>query len=81
LVSYLDGYPALVRGAAGQGGVVSGEVYRVDSAQLGRLDDFEECPELYQRQEIELEDGSTAEAYVITPERARRLPSLDAYTG
>ena|GEM_PF-957515 len=80
LVRYSEGYPALVR-ASGEDGAVRGELYRVDAEQLGRLDAFEECPTLYQRELIELEDGSSAAAYVIFAEQARGLPSLESYDG
>jgi gamma-glutamylcyclotransferase (GGCT)/AIG2-like uncharacterized protein YtfP len=66
-------YPALVQAA---GGGVSGELYRVTPDQLARLDRFEECPERYQREQIELSDGSMAVAYVMQPEQAERYPWL-----
>ncbi len=59
----LHGYPVLV--AVGRG-VVRGEVYRVSAEHLARLDAFEEVPVRYERARIELEDGSRAEAYVMT---------------
>jgi gamma-glutamylcyclotransferase (GGCT)/AIG2-like uncharacterized protein YtfP len=61
----LGEYPALVRSATG---VVHGELHRVPASDLPALDDFEECPELYQREEIVLEDGSRAVAYLMSPD-------------
>lgn len=59
------------RGASNVGpGVVQGELYGVPEARLPTLDAFEECPSLYQRELIELSDGSRAFAYVISPSRA-----------
>lgn len=64
LVRY-QSYPAMVR--EGQG-CVSGELYEVDARLLARLDEFEDCPHLYQRAEIRLSDGSSAQAYVMSPD-------------
>jgi len=66
VVPHAEGYPALVRGAAGNG-FVQGEVYRVEPAHLSELDEFEECPALYRREPIELDDGSEVEAYLKGP--------------
>ncbi|MEO6602031.1 MAG: gamma-glutamylcyclotransferase family protein [Polyangiaceae bacterium] len=54
----IDGYPALVPGQC----AVSGELYRIASGDLVRLDQFEGAG--YYRQVIELEAGSPALAYV-----------------
>lgn len=53
-----------------EAGVVQGELYAVPEDRLPALDAFEECPSLYQRESIELSDGSCAFAYVIPPSRA-----------
>jgi gamma-glutamylcyclotransferase (GGCT)/AIG2-like uncharacterized protein YtfP len=73
-------YPAM---APLVGARVPGELYVVDAAHLARLDEFEDCPELYQRVEVRLGDGRVAWAYTMTAERVRgaaRLPG-DAWTG
>lgn len=57
-------YPAMVRQGTGR---VVGEVYTVDEDHLRRLDAFEDCPELYERQSIILEGGRSAEAYLMAP--------------
>jgi len=62
----VGGYPALV--AAG-GGVVCGEVYGVTVEHLAALDAFEGVPSLYERASVELDDGETAEAYVMSEAR------------
>jgi len=61
LVEYVEGYPALVpagdtdAGAPeGESAAVTGELYEVDGVQLGRLDAFEDCPTLYQRETIQV---------------------------
>ena len=58
----VDGYPALT---AGRGAVV-GELFEVDTPLLERLDEFEDCPTLYQRIRVELAGGAGAWAYVMT---------------
>lgn len=65
-------YPALAPGA----GVVFGEVYRVTPTLLERIDEFEGCPELYQRVELTLSDGTPAFAYAIAAERASGLSEI-----
>ncbi|MBI2376068.1 MAG: gamma-glutamylcyclotransferase [Deltaproteobacteria bacterium] len=57
----LGAYPALVRGGRT---AVRGELYEVDPRALPALDSFEDEGE-YVRVEVELTDGSTAEAYVF----------------
>jgi gamma-glutamylaminecyclotransferase len=54
----IDGYPALVPGER----AVLGELYRIATLELGRLDEFE--GDGYLRQEIELESGARALGYV-----------------
>ncbi len=66
-------YPALVRGGAGW---VVGEVYFVSQQQLERLDEFEGCPSLYQRERISLQDGSEAWGYLISEAQAAELPRV-----
>jgi gamma-glutamylcyclotransferase (GGCT)/AIG2-like uncharacterized protein YtfP len=56
-------YPAIVPGED----VIDGELYEVDEAMLTILDRFEGVPELYVRIEIELDDGTRAQAYVPAP--------------
>ena len=73
LVHYEDGYPALVVDGSGK---VEGEVYLVDLEVLSELDDFEDCPFLYQRSRIELSDGRGAVAYTIEAKLAMRYPAF-----
>ncbi len=68
-------YPALVP-APDAPGSVAGELYQVDSGDLPRLDKFEDVPDLYQRDSILLEDGTPAEAYVISERRAALHPII-----
>jgi gamma-glutamylaminecyclotransferase len=44
---------------------ISGELYDLDDQVLERLDVFEGCPRLYQREFVALADGTHAEAYVM----------------
>jgi gamma-glutamylcyclotransferase (GGCT)/AIG2-like uncharacterized protein YtfP len=66
-------YPALAEGS----GVVAGELWLVHDALLRELDVFEGCPELYQRGEVVLCDGSRAVAYLVSSERAAELVAFD----
>ncbi|HEX9622064.1 MAG TPA: gamma-glutamylcyclotransferase family protein [Polyangiaceae bacterium] len=70
----LEGYPALVAGAGA--GSVRGELYWVKLELLEALDRFEDCPELYQRHPIALADGSAAQAYSISAQRAGLCPEI-----
>lgn len=69
LVCYGE-YPALAQ-ERGSDERVFGELYRVDAADLPRLDEFEDVPRLYQRAEVILDDGCRAQSYVISPEVAK----------
>ncbi len=73
LVRYGE-YPAI---ASARAGLVFGELLLVDAELLARLDEFEECPELYQRQHIRLRDGRRVFAYVVSPVVAARYPRID----
>ena len=73
----MDWYPAML--AEGRTTVV-GELYAVEGPLLAQLDDYEECPAVYQRLEIELFGGARAQAYVLRPEHGidrPRIPSGD----
>jgi|RhiMethySRZTD1v2_1073278.scaffolds.fasta_scaffold52470_5 gamma-glutamylcyclotransferase (GGCT)/AIG2-like uncharacterized protein YtfP len=68
-------YPALALDP-GAPGVVEGELYLVGDELLPELDHFEGCPELYQRENVVLDDGTTALSYVISAGRAASLPRV-----
>ncbi len=68
-----DEYPALVRGGEES---VEGEVFTVTPELLLELDRFEGCPDLYQREIVLLDDGTSAQSYVISAERARELRAI-----
>lgn len=73
----LGPYPALLEN--GRSSIV-GELYVVDRKQRFVLDVKKECPVLFHRIEVELEDGSRAEAYAMRDEQVRgkrRLPRGD----
>jgi gamma-glutamylcyclotransferase (GGCT)/AIG2-like uncharacterized protein YtfP len=83
LVLYEGLYPALVPGqpcdAQPQQAAptwVVGELFVVEAGHLAHLDQFEECPQLYQRIAVTLAQGTRAQAYAITRERARKYPSI-----
>jgi gamma-glutamylcyclotransferase (GGCT)/AIG2-like uncharacterized protein YtfP len=69
----VDGYPAMSRSNAG---VVHGELYIVSDELLRLLDEFEGVPEWYQREVIQVEDGTSAEAYMVTQEQVRGSPLI-----
>ena len=73
LLHMVSRYPAMSRSKTG---VVHGELYVVTDEHLCLLDEFEGVPELYQREVIELEDGTSAEAYVVTREQVRGAPLI-----
>lgn len=66
-------YPALVEGGKL---AVEGEVFEVSLAQLPALDDFEDVPELYRRERLELEGFGPVWIYVMRPEHAQGRPEL-----
>ena len=67
-------YPALVPAPEG---VVHGELVFVHHELLRTLDEFEQCPTLYQRHAIRLVDGRNAQAYLVTLEVAAACPRID----
>jgi gamma-glutamylcyclotransferase (GGCT)/AIG2-like uncharacterized protein YtfP len=79
LVRYEESYPGLC-GVPGTVQSVQGELFLVTAAHLEELDVFEEVPTLYQRSLVTLEEGTTAWAYVVPPDRAREYPPLKEYS-
>lgn len=55
---------------------IAGELYDVCEELLERLDKFEGCPTLYQRETIALKDGACVEAYVMPRQRVGRAPHI-----
>lgn len=82
LVRYVEDYPALFRWSEDEPEArtrcVRGELYSVSASRLLELDRFEECPDLYRRDSITLEDGRTAFAYVIEASTASAWPVIAA---
>ena len=68
-------YPALV--ASGRV-AVHGEVYLVSKQHRFATDVKKECPVLFHRAQVELEDGTTAEAYLMREEQVRGKRRLAA---
>jgi gamma-glutamylcyclotransferase (GGCT)/AIG2-like uncharacterized protein YtfP len=64
----LGPFPAM---SAGGQMVVLGELYAVDDATLARLDRLEGHPTLYQRTQIQLDDGQEVQAYLMDRARMR----------
>jgi len=69
----LGAFPAMAMSGST---AIAGELYEVDADLLKRLDVFEGCPRLYQREAIVLDDGTRAEAYVMPRERLGRAPHI-----
>jgi gamma-glutamylaminecyclotransferase len=73
----LGAFPGLV---AGGGDVVTGELYEIDDATFAALDDLEDYPRYYQRQQILLANGATAWTYLLSPAQVAEgavIPSGD----
>lgn len=66
-------YPGLVQGGKQ---AVPGEVYAVSAETLARLDHLEEHPDFYRRTPLVLEDGTTAETYLLPSERVKGRPII-----
>lgn len=62
----VDYFPALLKGGTT---AVRGELYRVDAELLERLDELEEVPHYYVREEIALVGGARAETYLMPRDR------------
>ncbi|MAT38181.1 MAG: hypothetical protein CL946_01110 [Ectothiorhodospiraceae bacterium] len=60
-------------------GSISGEVYEIDEERIPELDAFEECPDLYIRKriEVELEDGSSKQAWIYLSADAPNYPIIE----
>jgi len=72
--------PVMTTAARNRGTGVVGELYRVPSALLPRLDALEGHPDFYRRSSIMLQDGRRATAYLIAQLPARnvcRIPNGD----
>jgi gamma-glutamylaminecyclotransferase len=78
LLSYFEGYPGFVR-APGSSESVAGELYEVDAELLAELDAFEDCPTLYERVSIELEDRRVVQAYIVPAGSESGWPLLERY--
>jgi len=61
-------YAALVRGGSTS---VTGELYEVDLATRRVIDVERQVPQLFTRETIELADGTSADAYLLTSEQVR----------
>jgi gamma-glutamylcyclotransferase (GGCT)/AIG2-like uncharacterized protein YtfP len=61
-------YPALLVG--GDASVV-GELYRIDKKRRFAIDVRKECPVLFHRTSVTLEDGTVAEAYAMLEDQVR----------
>ena len=56
-------FPCLIKAPEGKGKAIRGEVFECDDITMVRLDRLEGVPHLYQRGEIELENGTKAVGY------------------
>jgi gamma-glutamylaminecyclotransferase len=69
----LGAFPAMVTEGST---AIAGELYEVSADLLERLDVFEGCPRLYQREAVALDDGTNAEAYVMPRQRLGRAQRI-----
>ena len=72
LVDFGD-WPGMLREGDG---AVRGELYAIPEALVPTLDRYEDHPAVFLRQEIDLADGTRAEAYLIRAESARGRPRI-----
>lgn len=75
-------YPGIVPATRGRNSIVCGEIYRVDTACMRRLDRLEDNGRMYLRQElpITLNDGSVVTAWVYLW-NLPIIPSMTAIDG
>jgi gamma-glutamylcyclotransferase (GGCT)/AIG2-like uncharacterized protein YtfP len=64
----LGAFGALVQGGDG---AVLGEIYDVDRGTFAAIDVHRQVPILFQRCAVRLDDGSLADAYLLTPDQVR----------
>lgn len=69
----LEFYPGVCHDAD-SGSQVHGEIYEVDADVLTRVDRLEGHPRFYRRTLIQLEDGTTAETYLLRDDQVENLP-------
>ncbi|WP_437877636.1 gamma-glutamylcyclotransferase family protein [Sorangium sp. So ce513] len=69
----LGEYPALVRGGSI---AVLGELYEPDGETLAALDLYEGCPDLFQRELVDLDGGARCEAYLMPAAQVRGRPRI-----
>lgn len=67
------GFPAAVLGGSS---AIFGEVYAIDVPTLERLDRLESHPRFYRRTPIVLEQGLSADIYLLRPEQVDGLPII-----
>lgn len=67
-------YPAMVVGGQTR---VAGELYEVAVGRLGEIDEYEGAPELFERVQVAMSDGSSATGYVMSRDRAARLSRIE----
>jgi gamma-glutamylcyclotransferase (GGCT)/AIG2-like uncharacterized protein YtfP len=72
LVDFVD-WPGMLREG---GAAVRGELFAVPAALVPALDRYEDHPAVFVREQIELADGTRAEAYLVRAERARDRPRI-----
>ncbi len=73
------GLPVMIRSE--NAGRVTGELYKVTPATMKRLDSLEGHPDFYTRQQIRLDDGSTAQAYLWTTDPSEEKDVAEIESG
>ncbi len=69
----LGAFPGMFRGGSG---TVAGELYAVDAATLAALDRLEDHPDFFQRTEVALSPGGTADAYLLASAHGEGCPHI-----
>ena len=70
----IDYYPAMVSGGTT---AISGELYDVSSDTLELLDELEEHPAFYQREQILLLEGESAWCYLLPVQHAQGADTIE----
>jgi gamma-glutamylcyclotransferase (GGCT)/AIG2-like uncharacterized protein YtfP len=76
---FVDGWPALVEAASGEGAPIAAELYELSEDHVTRLAGVE--PPGWRRAPVELDDGRPAEAFLADADLVTRGEDISTYGG